>query len=215
MRREDCGYFGGIFEMLLLAITKTEVTTSMLKTLGELQAKDWLTLAASLSALILSIFAFRQKSSESRSTDKNKNESVKTYPERVKFLLDFYWSKSASAARAYRLVKLTIATGAVLVPIVNNLPLSFSKSLTTIIGIVVAVCVAYENVYKHRERFISYAGRAVFLEKEEQLFLNRVGDYANLDDEKATKKFIGRVESNFAGEATSLLKVTTQVEKQK
>ena len=141
--------------------------------------------------------------------------------DRVEQYRSWYDGKAVRMKKYYLRGRIAAAVGAVTVPVLNNTTLSFSVvgvSLNissigvTVISFLVALLIALEGVLHHREQWKNYRTSEQYLQTQRQLFLNRVGDYENLDDAAAFKLLVVRVETAIADENAVTLSVLTRAE---
>jgi hypothetical protein len=117
--------------------------------------------------------------------------------------------------------RILATTGAILIPILNNLHLHRfhmwglqiddpAKAAVTIIGLLVALAIAYEGTLHFEDRFLGYASTARFLESELAYFETRSGAYAKLSFEDAFQKLVPRLEEEITNWRLSSLTVLRQ-----
>jgi len=140
---------------------------------------------------------------------------------RVEQYRQWYDSKAVKMKANYMRARIVSALSAVLIPVVTNtnwsisygdVMLDISNGLVTILGTLVAVLIALEGVLHHREQWKNYRTTEQYLQTQKQLFVHRVGDYSALDDSKAFKLLVSRVEASIAEENAITLNVLTRVE---
>lgn len=149
-------------------------------------------------------------------------ENIDNYiTNRVEQYRQWYDSNAVKMKANYMRGRIASALSAVLIPVITNTNWSFSYGetsidvsnwLVTILGTLVAVLIALENVLHHREQWKNYRTTEQYLQTQKQLFLHRVGDYSALDDTKAFKVLVSRVEASIAEENAITLNVLTRVE---
>jgi hypothetical protein len=145
--------------------------------------------------------------------------SKEEYFNRVSKLLNLYWSRSNLASKRYRWIKVATATLSAIIPVIANVhyyvsiagaEVDGSNVVVTVAGVIVSVLLIMEDVWKFKERHISYGKRAVSLEAEREKYKYRAGDYAKLDDESDFLLFVERVENSFSSDALALLEAVTK-----
>ncbi len=133
----------------------------------------------------------------------------------------WYDNKSVKMKKRYQQTQVIAATGAVLIPVINNvsiivpignLNVDVAKFSVTVIGVAVAFAIALEGVFHHREQWKNYRSTEQYLETQKQLFVHRIGDYAELDKENAFRLLVNRIEGAIAEENAVTLNVLTRVE---
>lgn len=116
-----------------------------------------------------------------------------------------YYDKTARRMKRRHLQnRAAAAIGAVLIPVVSNLPweipigsgftIHVSTVGTSIIGLVVALILALEGVFHFKEQWQNCRGTEQYLLSQRFRFENRVDEYQSLSDEDAFKLFVSKVE---------------------
>lgn len=149
-------------------------------------------------------------------------ENIENYIEnRVEQYRNWYDLKAVKMKSYYMRGRIVSALSAVLIPVLTNVDLDFtysditfdlSKILVTILGTVVAVLIALEGVLHHREQWKNYRTTEQLLQTQKQLFLHRIGDYAEINDTSAFKLLVSRVEAAIIEENAITLNVLTRVD---
>ena len=149
-------------------------------------------------------------------------ENIENYiTNRVEQYRQWYESIAVKMKSNYMRARIASALSAVLIPVITNTNWSFSYGetsidisnwLVTLLGTLVAVLIALEGVLHHREQWKNYRTTEQYLQTQKQLFLHRVGDYSALDDTKAFKLLVSRIEASIAEENAITLNVLTRVE---
>ncbi|MEY4590274.1 MAG: hypothetical protein RL497_2350 [Pseudomonadota bacterium] len=150
------------------------------------------------------------------------NETVQSYIQgRVEQYYVWYDSKAVKSKASYQRGRLISAVSAVLIPVITNIELSFSicgvqvdisNLLVSVLGITVALLVALEGVYHHREQWLNSRSTAEYLKTQKVIFEHGAGDYEGLDEEKAFTQLVNRVEKAIAEENAVTLNVLTRSE---
>lgn len=151
-------------------------------------------------------------------------EKTQSYiQERIEQYYSWYDAKAVKSKSSYQRGRLISATSAVLIPVVTNieLPISIAEKnldlsniVVSILGVTVALLVALEGVYHHREQWLNSRSTAEYLKTQRVLFEHRAGDYEGLDEEKAFTQLVNRVEKAIAEENAVTLNVLTRSEQQ-
>ena len=68
------------------------------------------------------------------------------------------------------------------------------------------------NGKDHKDQWQNYRSTEQFIQTQRQLFLHRVGDYKDMEDEQAFKQLVVRIESAIAEENAVTLNVLTRSE---
>ena len=149
-------------------------------------------------------------------------ENIDNYiTNRVEQYREWYDSKAVKMKTKYMQGRIASALSAVLIPVVTNIDwavsydgssFDISNIIVTVLGTLVAVLIALEGVLHHREQWKNYRTTEQNLQTQKQLFVHRVGDYSSLDDSKAFKLLVSRVEAAIAEENAVTLNVLTRVE---
>lgn len=121
---------------------------------------------------------------------------------------------------SYQRARVFAAVGAVLLPVLSNVPLQVNASgwtvdvtrtLVTVIGLIVALLVSLEGVLHHREQWQNYRTTEQYLRAQRSLFENGVGEYDGLDADAAFKRLVLNVETAIKNENEVTLNVLTRV----
>lgn len=136
----------------------------------------------------------------------------------------WYDNKAVTMKKRYLNSRIISAVSAVLIPIVNNIDfrcilfscdIDLSNLIVTLLGIIVAILIALEGVLHYREQWKNYRTTEQYLQTQKNLFLHSSGDYTDLDDEKAFKLLVSRIEKAIEDENAITLNVLTKNEKEK
>ncbi|WP_340819598.1 DUF4231 domain-containing protein [Methanolobus sp. WCC4] len=156
----------------------------------------------------------------------DETEQIQDTPEqyiknRVEQYRSWYDAKSVIMKRNYQRTQVLSASGAILIPVINNisivapignLEVDIGKLSVTVIGVIVALAIAFEGVYHYREQWKNYRSTEQYLETQKQLFIHRIGDYSELNDEGAFQLLVNRIEGAIAEENAVTLNILTRVE---
>jgi flavodoxin len=139
--------------------------------------------------------------------------------ERIDQYYTWYDSKAVRSKTSYQRGRLLSAISAVLIPVISNVNLSFfirgseidfSNILVSALGITVALMVALEGVYHHREQWLNSRSTAEYLRTQKLLFEHKAEDYETLDEAKAFTQLVNRIEKAIAEENAVTLNVLTR-----
>lgn len=149
----------------------------------------------------------------------NQNTAEQYLKNRLDQYQNWYDKKAVTMKKWYQVIQVTAAAGAILVPVLNNISLVFpivnadiAKFSVTLIGILVALAIAFEGIFHYREQWKNYRSTEQYLETQKQLFVHRIGDYSDLDKDSAFKLLVNRIEGAIAEENAVTLSVLTRVE---
>lgn len=133
-----------------------------------------------------------------------------------------YYDKTASRMKRRHLqTRAAAAIGAVLIPVVANLPweitagaVSFHVATVTssLIGLVIALILALDGVFHFKEQWQNYRGTEQYLLSQKFRFENRADEYQSLSDEDAFKLFVSRVEKAILDENNVTLNILGRAE---
>lgn len=147
-------------------------------------------------------------------------EKVQSYiQERIDQYYQWYDAKAVKSKSKYQNGRMLSAISAVLIPVITNIDIVvtvFDKSINlgdiivSILGITVAVLVALEGVFHHREQWLNSRSTAEYLKTQKVLFEHKAEDYEGLDEEKAFTQLVNRVEKAIAEENAVTLNVLTR-----
>lgn len=135
----------------------------------------------------------------------------------------WYDKKAVLMKKSYLRGRVLSAIGAVLVPIITNvslpelkitddLILDFPKIVATILSTAVALFIALEGVLHYREQWKNYRTTEQYLTAQKNLFLNKVGDYSNLNENESFRLLVNRVETAISEENSITLNVLTKID---
>ena len=108
------------------------------------------------------------------------------------------------------------AIGAVLIPVVSNLPwklelwsvsVDVARVGTSVIGLGVALILALEGVFHFKDQWQNFRGSEQYLLSQKFRFENRVDEYRSLSDEDAFKLFVSKVEKAILDENNVTLNI--------
>jgi hypothetical protein len=134
---------------------------------------------------------------------------------RIKPYQDWYDGKAVTCKRRYlRMRAFTVVAGGI-VPVLVNVEASINnllgypimKAVVTAVSLLVVVSVSMESVYHYREQWKNYRSTEQLLGHEQVEFLAKVGAYEGLEDDKAFKLFVERIENAISSENAATLNV--------
>jgi len=135
--------------------------------------------------------------------------------------LGYYDRTAARMKRRHLQNRAAAAIGAVLIPVVANLPweiavgtMSFHVSTvaSSLIGLAVALILALEGVFHFKEQWQNCRGTEQYLLSQKFRFENRVDEYQSLSDEDAFKLFVSTVERAILDENNVTLNILGRAE---
>ena len=122
-------------------------------------------------------------------------ENMQSYIEkRIDQYYKWYSANAKKSKNRFQLGKVISASSAVLIPVITNLTLEinwYSKNidvgdiLVTILGLAVALLVAFEGVFHYKEQWVNYRTTAEYIKTQRILFLHMSEDYEDLDEKKS------------------------------
>ncbi len=129
-----------------------------------------------------------------------------------------YYDKTARRMKRRHLQnRAAAAVGAVLIPVVSNVPweipigaastIHVSTVGASLIGLAVALILALEGVFHFKEQWQNCRGTEQFLLSQRYRFENRVDEYQSLSDEDAFKLFVSKVEKAIIDENNVTLNI--------
>jgi len=149
-------------------------------------------------------------------------EELKTWtPEsyienRVKQYQNWYDKKSVKTKALFLRMRAASVVGGAIVPVLVNVQNDWApynidviRVILTIISLMVVILVSLESVFHYREQWKNYRSTEQLLGHETVFFLSRVGKYEKLEDDKAFRLFVQRVEEAIASENSATLNIMT------
>jgi Protein of unknown function (DUF4231) len=131
--------------------------------------------------------------------------------------LGYYDNTARRMKRRHLQNRAAAAIGAVLIPVVSNLPwqiplgsgytLQVSTVGASLIGLAVALILALEGVFHFKEQWQNCRGTEQYLLSQRFRFENRVDEYQTLPDEDAFKLFVSKVEKAIIDENNVTLNI--------
>ncbi len=135
--------------------------------------------------------------------------------------LGYYDQTASRMKRRHLQTRTAAAIGAVLIPVVANLPweitvgpMSFHLSTvaSSLIGLAVAILLALDGVFHFKEQWQNYRATEQYLLSQKFRFENRVDEYQSLSDEDAFKLFVSKVEKAILDENKVTLNILGRAE---
>ena len=130
--------------------------------------------------------------------------------------LGYYDSTAKRMKRRHLQTRAAAAIGAVLIPVVSNLPwkldlwsvsVDVARVGTSLIGLAVALILALEGVFHFKDQWQNFRGTEQYLLSQKFRFENRVDEYRSLSDEDAFKLFVSKVEKAILDENNVTLNI--------
>lgn len=123
--------------------------------------------------------------------------------ERLDEQVKWYSKKAGENKIRFHASQIIIIVAGILIPIVNLFETPSTIGLiSSILGGVVIITAGILQLQKSQENWVLYRSTAEMLKKEKQLYLNSVGNYANIADEDKHKLLVERVETIISSENT-------------
>ena len=152
----------------------------------------------------------------------NNTEKVQSYiQDRIDQYCNWYDAKAIKSKAKYQNGRMLSAISAVLIPVITNIDLSatisdvqidFGDVIVSVLGVTVALLVALEGVFHHREQWQNSRSTAEYLKTQKVLFEHKAEDYEGLDEDKAFTQLVNRIEKAIAEENAVTLNVLTRSE---
>ena len=143
--------------------------------------------------------------------------------ERLKEQADWHSKKATfNKNRFYSVEIITLVAGA-LIPVVNVLNITswpdfphFQRLSSALLAALIVVTTGVGKLYKFQENWLTYRGLAEELRREQQLFLNGVGQYGEADEEKRHQLLVERTETILSTKTSRYISLhTAEAEKPK
>jgi len=135
--------------------------------------------------------------------------------------LGYYDQTAKRMKRRYLQTRSAAAIGAVLIPVVSNLPweprirgatIHIAALVASLIGLAVALILALEGVFHFKEQWQNFRGTEQYLISQKYRFENGVDEYQALSPEEAFKLFVSRVEKAIIDENNVTLNILGRTE---
>lgn len=132
----------------------------------------------------------------------------------------WYDAKAVKSKTKYFRGRVLSAVSAVLIPVIVNLEITilgidWSNIIVSLLGVAVALLVALEEVFHHKEIWINSRSTAEYLKTQKVLFLHKAQEYSELPEDEAFKLLVLNVEKAIAEENAVTLNVLTRNEEEK
>ena len=119
--------------------------------------------------------------------------------------------------RRFLQLRLIAAVGSITIPILSNMPLTWSnfdvaKAGTTFLGFVVALSIAFEGILKYRDRMPAFSNTARILESELAFYSAGAKEYQGKHEPEAFQLFVERCEAALTVMRQSTLGALTRVD---
>jgi Protein of unknown function (DUF4231) len=107
------------------------------------------------------------------------DERAETTRDRLEDQIGWYDKKSRSAQRWYKTLKLIQVLITALIPLASVLPVPEPRWVTAVLGLIVLVIEALQQMNQYQQNWISYRTTCESLKHEKYLFLAETGPYEN------------------------------------
>lgn len=101
--------------------------------------------------------------------------------ERLEDQISWYDKKSQAAQKAYKILKLTQVIATALIPLASISPVPTPQQVTAILGLIVLVMEAAQQLNQYQQNWVSYRSTCEMLKHEKYLFLAGAGPYSGVD----------------------------------
>lgn len=115
------------------------------------------------------------------------------------------WNKK----KFYLFELITLLAGAT-IPFINvasMIPPVWQRILSALLAVVVVVSVGISKLYKFQETWLNFRAVSESLKREEELYLNEVGDYGVADHQERDRILVERAESILASETSQFISI--------
>ncbi|HAN79529.1 MAG TPA: hypothetical protein DCQ31_18070 [Bacteroidales bacterium] len=111
--------------------------------------------------------------------------------------------KSALNKKYFHLSKITILVSAALIPLLSAFIKQFPwlALVVAALGLLIAVGSGIAELYKFQEKWINYRTAAESLKQEKHMYLTKCGAYDSVENDRAFRLFVVRVESILQNES--------------
>lgn len=136
---------------------------------------------------------------------------------RVEQYASWYDRKCGPLKQQHLRIKAVTVIGGSLVPVLVNANFDFlrlgfdlAKVGATLLSLLVVILVSWDSVFQYGKQWKNYRSTEQFLRQEAYLFKYRAGFYAEMDEAKAFKIFVERVEGAISQENSVTLDTLTR-----
>lgn len=136
---------------------------------------------------------------------------------RVEQYATWYDRKCGPLKERFLYIKAVSVIGGALVPVLVNSNFEFitsqfdiAKLAATLLSLIVVILVSWDSVFQYGKQWKNYRSTEQFLRQEAVYFKHRTGFYAELDDVKAFRIFVERIENAIAQENAVTLDTLTR-----
>lgn len=130
--------------------------------------------------------------------------------QRVEQYAGWYDKKSAPIKTRFLYIRALIVIGGALVPVLVNVTWRYASAAATVVSLMVVILVSWDSVFQYGKQWKNYRSTEQFLRQEAVLYKHRAGFYSALDDARAFRIFVERVENAIAQENAVTLDTLTR-----
>lgn len=154
-------------------------------------------------------------------SDNLKQQIDRYMKNRVEQYAQWYDMKAVKLKASFLRSRVGAAIGAVLVPVMSNIPLNWTlyginldvtRIMLSVIGVLVAILIALEGVLHYREQWKNYRTTEQYIRSQKYLFEHRVGEYSNGSLEEAFKTLVRNIETAIKSENEITLNVLARAD---
>ncbi|MBV9209668.1 MAG: DUF4231 domain-containing protein [Acidobacteria bacterium] len=118
---------------------------------------------------------------------------------RLKDQANWHSKKASSYQKRFYLIEVITLVAGALIPVVNVFTdprlQRYQRIASAVLAASIVVATGISKLYKFQENWLTYRGLEEELKREEQLFLNKVGQYGEGDEEKRQQLLVERTET--------------------
>lgn len=122
--------------------------------------------------------------------------------ERLREQAEWHSGKATRNKNKFYTVEIITLIAGALIPVLNVITIArwpdfphFQRLASALLGALIVVATGISKLYKFQENWLTYRGVTEELRREEQLYLNQVGQYAEADEEKRHQLLVERAET--------------------
>jgi hypothetical protein len=122
--------------------------------------------------------------------------------ERLREQAEWHSSKATRNKNKFYTVEIITLIAGALIPVLNVITIDSWKNFphvqrlgSALLAALIVVATGISKLYKFQENWLTYRGLTEELKREEQLYLNKVGQYADTDEEKRHQLLVERAET--------------------